>query len=247
MDLAKDALITKRKVLESFTQENLYPYTKYYLSDVFARTGKYWINHFSTIGIIGMNEACLNLMDKDISTKEGKNFSIRVLNFMRDRIMQYQEETGDLFNLEATPAEGVTYRFAKHDKRDFPDIITAGKNEPYYTNSVHLPVNYPTDIFDLLDHQEELQALFTGGTVVHCFLGERIDDPAMVKNLVRKIAENYTIPYFTITPTFSICPVHGYIPGSYDYCPHDHSKEDLQEHGIQVDNRDIEIERKLAV
>lgn len=247
MYLAKDALDTKRKVLESFTQQDLYPYTKHYLSDIYNRTGKYWLNHFSTIGVIGMNEMCLNLMKKDIASAEGKNFSIKVLNYMRDRIMEFQDETNNLFNLEATPAEGVTYRFARHDKKAFPDIKTAGNNEPYYTNSVHLPVDHPSDIFDLLDHQDELQTLFTGGTVVHCFLGEKIDDPEMVKILVKKIAENYSIPYFTITPTFSICPVHGYIPGSHEYCPYDHSEEALQEHGVLVDNSDIEIERQMAI
>ncbi len=237
MDLGKDALEVKRKALESFTENDLYPYTKFYLSDIRQRTGKYWVNHFSTIGIIGMNEACLNLLNKDISTKEGKEFSIRVMEFMRERISGFQEETGNLYNLEATPAEGVTYRFAKHDKNDFPKIITAGANEPYYTNSVHLPVNSNVDVFELLDHQNELQAMFTGGTVVHCFLGEKIDDPQMVKLLVKKIAENYSIPYFTITPTFSVCPVHGYLAGSYVFCPHEHSEEDLEAYGINVDNK----------
>jgi ribonucleoside-triphosphate reductase (formate) len=246
MDLGKDALEVKRKALESFTENDLYPYTKFYLSDIRQRTGKYWINHFSTIGIIGMNEACLNLFNKDISTKEGKDFSLRVLDFMRERISGFQEETGNLYNLEATPAEGVTYRFAKHDKNDFPKIITAGAGEPYYTNSVHLPVNSDVDVFELLDHQNELQAMFTGGTVVHCFLGEKIDDPQMVKLLVKKIAENYSIPYFTITPTFSVCPVHGYLAGSYVFCPHEHSDEDLEAYGIDVDNKDKEAAYKAA-
>jgi ribonucleoside-triphosphate reductase (formate) len=246
MDLGKDALEVKRKALESFTENDLYPYTKFYLSDIRQRTGKYWLNHFSTIGIIGMNEACLNIFNKDISTKEGKEFTLRILDFMRDRISGYQEETGDLFNLEATPAEGVTYRFAKHDKKDFPKIITAGAGEPYYTNSVHLPVNSNVDVFELLNHQDELQAMFTGGTVVHCFLGEKIDDPQMVKLLVKKIAENYSIPYFTITPTFSVCPVHGYIPGSHSFCPHEHSEEDLEAYGINVDNKDKETVYKAA-
>ncbi len=247
MDIAKDALNIKRKVLESFTQQDLYPYTKYYLSDVYKRHERYWVNHFSTIGVIGMNEMCLNIMNKDISTKEGKEFSLKVLDFMRKRIMKYQEETDNLYNLEATPAEGVTYRFAKHDKKAFPDIITAGVSEPYYTNSVHLPVNHPSDIFDLLDHQDELQTMFTGGTVVHCFLGEKIDDHEMVKTLVKRIAENYQLPYFTITPTFSICPVHGYIPGSYEFCPHEHSEEELDLHGIDTDNKNIELNKKLAI
>ncbi len=247
MVLAKDSLEIKRKALESFTQQDLYPYTKYYLSDIFKRTGKYWINHFSTIGIIGMNEACLNLLKKDISTGEGKEFSIRVMEFMRGKISEFQEETGSLYNLEATPAEGVTYRFAKHDKNDFPKIITAGSNEPYYTNSVSLPVSHQVDLFELLDHQDELQSLFTGGTVVHCFLGEKIDNPQMVKLLVKKIAENYSIPYFTITPTFSVCPVHGYLPGSYDYCPYEHSEEELETYGVDAENEDIKADNIAAV
>jgi ribonucleoside-triphosphate reductase (formate) len=245
MDLAKDSLEIKRKTLESFTRQDLYPYTRHYLSDIFKRTGKYWVNHFSTIGIIGMNEACLNLFKKDISTREGKEFSIRVMEFMRERISEFQEETGSLYNLEATPAEGVTYRFAKHDKNDFPKIITAGTNEPYYTNSVSLPVSHQVDLFELLDHQNELQPLFTGGTVVHCFLGEKIDNPQMVKLLVKKIAENYSIPYFTITPTFSVCPVHGYLSGSHDYCPHEHTEEELETYGIDAENEDEE-ENKIA-
>jgi len=236
MILSRDALEVKRKVLESFTENDLYPYTKNYLSGICERNGKYWVNHFSTIGIIGMNEACMNLLKKDISTGEGKDFTKRVLEYMRERMTVFQEETGNLFNLEATPAEGVTYRFAKHDKEDYPDITTAGAEEPYYTNSVHLPVNADIDVFELLEHQDELQALFTGGTVVHCFLGEKIDDPQMVKLLVKKIAENYSIPYFTITPTFSICPVHGYLPGSHEYCPFDHSNDVLDAYGTEVDN-----------
>lgn len=247
MELSKDALEVKRKTLESFTNNDLYPYTKYYLSDIYERTGKFWINHFSTIGIIGMNEACLNLFNKDITSDQGKNFSIKVLKFMRERISDFQNETGTLFNLEATPAEGVTYRFASHDKNDFPKIITAGTAEPYYTNSVHLPVNYHADIFELLDHQDELQSLFTGGTVVHCFLGEKIDDPQMVKLLVKKIAENYTLPYFTITPTFSICPVHGYLPGSYEYCPYEHTREELEIFGVETDNIITDATDKIPV
>jgi len=241
MELAKNALEVKRKILENFTENDLYPYTKYYLSDIRLRTGKYWINHFSTIGIIGMNEACLNLIKKDIYSKDGKDFSIKILKYMRERISEFQEETGNLYNLEATPAEGVTYRFAKHDKEDFPAIITAGSNEPYYTNSVHLPVNQQVDVFELLDHQDELQALFTGGTVVHCFLGEKIDDPQMVKLLTKKIAENYSLPYFTITPTFSVCPIHGYLAGSHEFCPYEHCEEDLETYGVEVDNKDIKV------
>ncbi len=245
METARDSLEIKRKVLENFTHYDLYPYTKHYLADIYERNGKYWVNHFSTIGLIGMNEACLNLLGKDISTKEGKDFSLRVLTFMRDTIIGFQEETGNLYNLEATPAEGVSYRFAKHDRELYPDIITAGKHEPYYTNSIHLPVGYTDDVFDALDHQNELQALFTGGTVVHCYIGEKIDDPQMVKTLVRRIAENYSIPYFTITPTFSICPVHGYIPGAHKFCPHPHTDEELEQFGVQTDERDADTNSRM--
>lgn len=239
MDKAKSSLEIKRKVLENFTKDNLYPYTKFYLRDIFKRNSQYWLNHFSTIGLVGMNEACLNLIGQDISTDSGKQFALDVLDFMRDRILRYQEETGNLYNLEATPAEGVTYRFARKDKDDYPEIITSGANDPYYTNSVHLPVNHTEDIFEILDHQDDLQIKFTGGTVVHAFLGENIDDPNMAKMLVRKIAENYRLPYFSLTPTFSICPVHGYIPGTHEFCPYDHSDEDLEQFGIEISNDQI--------
>ncbi len=234
MDLARDSLETKRKVLESFTQNHLYPYTRHYLSDVYMRDKKYWNNHFSTIGLVGMNEACMNMLNTDISSAEGRDFGVRVLDFMRERILQYQDETGDLFNLEATPAEGVSYRFARHDRERFPDIKASGTMEPYYTNSVHLPVSHTDDMFDVLDHQDDLQTRFTGGTVVHLFIGEKIDDIELVKSLVKKIASNYSLPYFSITPTFSICPVHGYIPGAHKYCPYDHSEEELRRYGIET-------------
>ncbi|HPI13141.1 MAG TPA: ribonucleoside triphosphate reductase [Spirochaetota bacterium] len=247
MDLAKDSLEIKRKVLENFTLSNLYPYTRVYLSDIYERNGRFWINHFSTIGLVGMNEACLNLLGRDISTPEGKDFAVRVLDFMRERIRGYQEETGNLYNLEATPAEGVSYRFAKHDRAAYSDIKTAGTNEPYYTNSVHLPVDFTDDIFDALDHQDELQTRFTGGTVVHGFIGEKIDDPQMVKHLVRRIAENYSLPYFTITPTFSICPVHGYIAGEHKYCPYEHTEEELERFGVEITARDADYDKKIAM
>ncbi len=235
MDLAKSSLEIKRKALENFTENDLYPYTKHYLSEIHERNGKYWVNHFSTIGLIGMNEACLNMINADIASPEGRDFALRVLDFMRERIMGYQEETGNLYNLEATPAEGVSYRFAIHDRKLFKDIQTSGGNEPYYTNSVHLPVGHTDDLFDVLDHQDELQAKFTGGTVVHLFLGEKIQDISSVKTLVRRIAENYALPYFTITPTFSVCPIHGYIPGAHKFCPYEHTQEDLIKHGIEVE------------
>ncbi len=235
MVLAKNSLEIKRKTLENFTENNLYPYTKHYLSAIYDRNSKFWLNHFSTIGLVGMNETCLNMLNTDIASIEGKEFTVRVLEFMRDRIMGFQEETGNFYNLEATPAEGVSYRFALHDKNNYPDIRTSGGKEPYYTNSVHLPVGHTDDLFDVLDHQDELQTRFTGGTVVHLFLGEKINDIQSVKNLVKKIAENYALPYFTITPTFSVCPVHGYIPGAHKFCPYDHSKDQLIQHGIEVD------------
>ncbi len=235
MDLAKKSLEIKRKTLENFTQYNLYPYTKHYLADIYQRNKCYWVNHFSTIGLVGMNEALINLLNTDISSAEGKEFAIRVMDFMREKIISFQEETGNLYNLEATPAEGVSYRFARHDRKLFPEIKTAGIEDPYYTNSIHLPVNYSDDIFDVLDHQDALQTKFTGGTVVHLFLGEKIDDINVVKTLVRKIAENYALPYFTITPTFSVCPVHGYLSGAHSYCPHEHSPEQLRTYGVEVE------------
>ncbi len=235
MVLARKSLEIKRKALENFTQNNLYPYTRFYLSGVWERDRKYWGNHFSTIGLVGMNEACLNFLNTDIASLEGKTFATKVLDFMRDRIMKFQEETGNFYNLEATPAEGVTYRFAKHDKSMFSDIKSSGSDEPYYTNSVHLPVSHTDDLFEVLDHQDSLQTKFTGGTVVHLFLGEKINDIEVVKSLVKKIAENYALPYFTLTPTFSICPIHGYLSGEHKYCPFDHSPEELLKYGVEVD------------
>lgn len=247
MDMAKTSLEIKRKVLENFTRSNLYPYTKHYLIDIYKRTNKFWLNHFSTIGLIGMNEACSNLIGKDISTAEGKALTIRVLDFMRELIKQYQEETGNLYNLEATPGEGVSYRFARHDKKNFPDIISAGVKEPYYTNSIHLPVGFSDDIFDVLNHQDELQSRFTGGTVVHCYIGEKIDNIQMIKLLIKRISENYRLPYFTITPTFSICPVHGYIAGAHKFCPLEHTEEDLEQFGVNGDYEEVEEDKKLAI
>ncbi len=247
MLLAKTSLEIKRKVLENFTEKDLYPYTKHYLSDIYMRDEKYWSNHFSTIGLIGLNEASLNLLNTDISSIEGKEFAKNVLNFMREGIMIFQNETENLYNLEATPAEGVSYRFAKNDRDTYPDIITAGSGDPYYTNSVHLPVEHTDDMFDVLDHQDELQTKFTGGTVVHLFLGEKIEDIGVVKKLVKKVAENYSLPYFTLTPTFSICPIHGYIPGSHSYCPHDHSEEELNKYGIEVDTSSEKAGGKVRI
>jgi anaerobic ribonucleoside-triphosphate reductase len=226
MDLAKVSLETKRKLIEGYTERGLYPYCRFYLEPIKMRRGQYWANHFSTIGLIGMNEALLNLIGKDISSKEGNKFAQVVLDRMRERIVGYQKETGDLYNLEATPGEGITHRLAKIDREKYPDMIFANDRDvkkkkmvPYYTNSSQLPVYFTNDLFEALDLQDDLQTKYTGGTVLHGYLGERIWDTETVKNLARKIAENYHLPYFTFTPTFSICPVHGYIAGEHYTCP----------------------------
>jgi len=226
MDLAKISLETKRKLVESLTDKGLYPYTKVYLEAIKMRRGQYWANHFSTIGLVGMNEALLNLNGKDITTKEGKKLAEEILVHMRDRIISYQEETGNLYNLEATPAEGTSYRLARMDREKHPKIIFAndeavkkGLGEPYYTNSSQLPVHFTEDIFEALDLQNDLQTKYTGGTVLHGFLGERLWDIETTKKLVKKIATSYSLPYFTLSPTFSICPVHGYLPGEHEVCP----------------------------
>ncbi|MGB9496619.1 MAG: ribonucleoside triphosphate reductase [Deltaproteobacteria bacterium] len=223
METARTSLETKRKVLENFTDKGLYPYTKFYLRNVKQHQGQYWYNHFSTIGLTGMNEACLNMLGCDIGAKEGLAFAIRVLDFMREKLRQFQEETGYYYNLEATPAEGAAYRFAKLDRERYPDILSASEgiagSKPFYTNSTQLPVNYTDDIFRVLDLQDELQSRYTGGTVLHIFLGEAAADPQAVKAFVRKVCENYRLPYFTLTPTFSVCPAHGYLLGEQHCCP----------------------------
>ncbi len=225
MDVARESLEIKRKVLESFTENNLYPYTKYYLRSVKQRFDQYWKNHFSTIGLLGMNEACINLFGKDITTEEGQRFTLKVMDFMRERLVRYQEETGNNYNLESTPAEGTTYRLARLDKEKHPDIICADEEnireknaEPFYTNSTQLPVNFTDDVFEALDLQDEIQCKYTGGTVFHTYAGERISDPRAVKSLIQKICTNYHLPYVTFTPTFSVCPVHGYIAGEQGVC-----------------------------
>jgi ribonucleoside-triphosphate reductase len=180
----------------------------------------YFGNHFATIGLMGMNEALLNFLGENIASKRGKKFALEVLDFMRERLVKYQKETDNLYNLEATPGEGTSYRQAKTDKEKYPDIITAGtKKVPYYTNSSQLPVNYTDDIFEALKLQDELQCKYTGGTVLHLFLGERVSDAQMAKNLVKKVFENFKLPYITLTPTFSICPTHGYLEGEHFECP----------------------------
>ena len=218
---AKESLEIKRKVLETFTDRNLYPYTKHYLRGIRERLGSYWKNHFSTIGLVGMNEACLNLMGRTIAEREGMDFAKRVLDFMNARLLEYQAETDNNFNLEATPAEGTSFSLARIDKAKYPDIISANENggPPFYTNSTQLPVNYTDDVFEALDLQDEIQVKYTGGTVFHTFIGERIAEPEAAKVLVRKICETYHMPYFTLTPTFSVCPDHGYIRGEVSACP----------------------------
>ena len=219
MDVARKSLEIKRKVLENMTEMGLYPYSKFYLRDIKKRFGSYWQNHFNTIGLIGMNEALLNFMGVGITSDEGKNFAIEVLDFMRHKLEEYQMESNYLYNLEASPAEGASYRLAKKDKELYKDIITEGGDVPYYTNSTQLPVDFTDDIFTALDLQDELQTKYTGGTVFHGFLGESISDPDTCKALVKKIAYNYRLPYYTITPTFSICDNHGYISGEHFNCP----------------------------
>ena len=214
MDIAARSLKTKRTVISRLLDEGLYPYTKRYLG-TFA-------NHFSTIGLLGMNEVGLNAkwLGKDMTDPKTQEFTKKVLNHMRERLSDYQEEYGDLYNLEATPAESTTYRFAKHDVQRYPDIKTANMNgTPYYTNSSHLPVGYTEDIFDALDIQDELQTLYTSGTVFHAFLGEKLPDWKAAATLVRKIAENYKLPYYTLSPTYSICQDHGYLAGEQFKCP----------------------------
>jgi ribonucleoside-triphosphate reductase len=225
MEIVKDSLEIKRKVLESFTESGLYPYSKRYLQHVKETSGKYWKNHFSTIGLIGMNEALLNLFGFSLASPDGLQFAAKVLNFMRDKLSSYQEKTGNIYNLEATPAEGTSYRLARIDKKKHPDIIVANERhlsnraEPFYTNSSQLPVDYEGDLFEALEHQERLQTLYTGGTVFHIFLGERVHDWRAAKELIKKVAWNSSMPYFTLTPTFSICPSHGYVSGEHKQCP----------------------------
>ncbi len=225
MDIARDSLEIKRKTVEKLSENGLYPYSAFYLRNVKEAYGSYWKNHFSTIGLVGMNEAILNLMGSDINTPEGHDFAKRVLLHMRDRLSDYQEETGNIYNLEASPAEGTSYRLARMDKERTPSIQVANEQllrpgvEPFYTNSSQMPVDASNDLFDVLEHQNALQPLYTGGTVFHTFLGERVHSWKAAASLVRKMAENTNIPYFTLTPTFSVCPTHGYITGEHYECP----------------------------
>ena len=228
MQIAKESLETKRKVLENLTESGLYPYARHYLSSIKERFNEYWKNHFSTIGIIGLNEALLNFkpIQSDITAPASREFALEILDFMREKMMDYQNDTNNLYNLEATPGEGTTRRLSRADVERYPDIIVAnqeayksGQASPYYTNSSQLPANYTSDMFAALDLQDDIQVKYTGGTVLHGYLGEAMPSAESVKKLVKRIAYNYKMPYFTITPTFSICPKHGYLSGEHRYCP----------------------------
>ncbi|TFG35552.1 MAG: ribonucleoside triphosphate reductase [Parcubacteria group bacterium] len=220
MDLAKESLEIKRKTIESFISKGLYPYSRFYLADIKKARGGYYANHFSTIGLVGMNEALLNFLGENIGSRRGIKFSLEVMDFMRKRLIKYQQETGSIYNLEATPSESTSYRLCQKDKEKYPEIVSAGKNGvSYYTNSTMLPVGYTDDVFKALKLQDEIQCKYTGGVVMHVFLGEKLSDISTVKALVKKIFENFSLPYITITPTFSICPTHGYISGEHFFCP----------------------------
>ncbi len=238
MDLAKQSLVLKRKVVTRLLENGLFPYTKRYLANL--------NNHFNTIGLVGMNECLRNFLGSEvgIATGQGRAYALKILEFMKKRLADYQEETGDLFNLEATPAESTSYRLAKHDKRRYPDLIAAGTAEPYYTNSTQLPVMQTEDIFDALDQQEALQTAYTGGTVFHGFIGEAIDDWRTCRDLVKAIAVNYRIPYFTISPTFSVCPVHGYLSGEHFTCPRCREEREV-ELTSRIQNLEQERDRVL--
>jgi len=225
MEIAKESLETKRKVLERFTDDGLYPYSRRYLTRIKDSSGSFWRNHFSTIGLVGMNEALLNLLGHGIESPEGLQFAARVLEFMRSRLVDFQEQTGSIYNLEATPAEGTSYRLARIDKSKHHDITVANEKylsegvEPFYTNSSQLPVDCELDLFEALEHQDNLQTLYTGGTVFHIYLGERIYSWKAAAELAKKVAWNSHLPYFTLTPTFSVCPSHGYVSGEHKQCP----------------------------
>lgn len=232
MDLAKESLCIKRKVIQKLYDTGLFPYTKRYLKTL--------NNHFNTIGLCGMNECCLNFLGCSITTQKGKKFAEEVLDHMRQTMADYQEKTGELFNLEATPAESTSYRLARHDKEQYPDIITSGTTDPYYTNSSQLPVDYTADIFEALDHQESLQTKYTGGTVFHTFVGEQIKDWKSCQDLVRTVFTNYKIPYLTISPIYSICPIHGYLSGEHFECP---KCKQEKEHSIKEKLKQLENEK----
>ncbi len=226
MQVAKTSLEIKRKALEAFTENGLYPYSRRYLRNIKEGYGKYWKNHFSTIGLVGINETVMNLLGINVATAEGKDFAIKTLSFMREILTDFQSETGNIYNLEATPAEGTSYRLARIDRRRTPEIMVANQRqvltqhaEPFYTNSSQLPVDYEGDLFEALEHQESLQTLYTGGTVFHIFLGERLHSWQSAAELIKKVSWNSHLPYFTLTPTFSVCSTHGYMSGEHKQCP----------------------------
>lgn len=219
VQVGKTSLEIKRKIIEDQSEKGLYPYATHYLRHVKEQHGQYWYNHFNTIGLVGMNEALLNFMGKDIGTPEGQAFSLEIMHYLRDILVDVQQETGHFYNLEATPAEGTAYRLAKLDKERYPDILAAGGDTPYYSNSTQLPVGYSDDILEVMDLQDALQSLYTGGTVLHLYLGERIEDIEACKHLIKRLFTRYKLPYISITPTFSICNTHGYIPGEHFTCP----------------------------
>ncbi len=234
ISISKDSLIKKRKTLEQYTENDLYPYAKHYLKEVKQKKGGYWENHFSTIGILGMNEACINFLGENIASEKGLAFSNKVMDYLIEELEKIQKETKSIFNLEATPGEGTTYRFALIDKKKYPEIVCANENayktydaEPFYTNSTHLPVNHTDDMFEALTLQDELQSKYTGGTVFHGFIGEEIKDTEIVKSMVKKISSNFKLPYFTLTPTFSVCQKDGYIKGEEPICPMCGSKTEV--------------------
>jgi ribonucleoside-triphosphate reductase len=229
MDMASSTLEKRRAFIQELYDRGLFPYTKRYLP--------HFNNHFSTIGVNGMNEMIRNFTDdrENIATEWGRNFALKVLDFMRERLKAYQEATGNLYNLEATPAEGTTYRFAKEDKKRFPGIIQAGMGENiYYTNSSQIPVDWTEDPFEALELQDELQCRYTGGTVLHLYMRERISSPEACRNLLKKVITNFRLPYITVTPLFSVCPKHGYIPGEHEYCPH--CDEELLQNWEEIDD-----------
>ncbi len=236
METARESLELKRKLIEDLTDRGLYPYTRHYLEEIKRETGSNWANHFSTIGLIGMNEACMNFLGKGIRDLESREWAIGVLEFMREKLSEFQNETGNMYNLEASPAEGASYRLALRDSSRFPGAYTMGSSNPFYTNSVHLPVSERMDIYGLLEHQDPLQTRFTGGTVVHIFLGEAIGDWRMVRKLTKTIVSRFHLPYFSFTPTFSICPVHGYIKGEHFLCPYPHSDSEIEKYGEVVEH-----------
>lgn len=220
MDLAKESLELKRKVIEDYIEKGLYPYSRYYLANIKKSRGAYYGNHFSTIGLVGMNEMMVNFLGENIASRKGRAFALEVMDFMRARMVEYQKETNNIYNLEATPGESTSYRLCLKDKAKYPDIATAGtKKSPYYTNSSQLPVNFTDDVFEALKLQDDIQCRYNGGTVQHLFLGERLSDTQSVKALVKKIFTKFRLPYVTLTPTFSICPTHGYIEGEHFKCP----------------------------